>query len=219
MTRLKFIFSSALAGFVLTGCAASQTGNAPAFIAYPEGGEYRLLEPDVNLDASAETDLVRFRDGEAGLYSRYFAAYAWSPAGPRARAGDFNRLETAKAVAVERCQQRLATAKDAQLLPDEAPPCRVIAIIVPTGYEPTTAVTLGEGASNGYRRYLERLPPKAFAVGDKTGWASNHNAKSLEWARERALKTCLEHGVYPESQLPTGEQCELISEDEGPVDE
>ena len=137
----------------------------------------------------------------------YFAAYARSPLGSTGIASDFNRLEDAKKVALERCRARL---------PDPVPAgdaCQVIGVWVPKGYTPTEDTTLGHGARAGFLRYQDRAAPKAFAIGSRENWAAHGPGKDLEWARARALANCTWEGGRLPGRAYGGADCVIIDEE------
>lgn len=195
----------------LLGFSQSLHAEYPEFIAYAEDGIFTELEHGLILTSEQRSRLDEFKL-QRSKQSRYFAAYAQSPGGQWGRTGSYNTLSAAKTEAISRCEWQISYGKEQGYITHNPGTCRVLAVILPTGYSETDTVTLGYSASKGYRRFLEKGSPKAFAVGNQHNWASNHNAKSIEWARQRAMKTCLGEGVYPQSQLPTGETCVIIAE-------
>lgn len=210
----------ALALFSFTACAGTgEVEEAIPFVAYSEGREFRALRHDVNISETAQERLDWFQDTE-GMGREFFGAFAIAGDSWTAYSSNHNSLRAAKTEALKRCNEIRSRALEmGGLEKSSTSECAVIAVNVPKGYEPTDKITLGEGASNGYYGYLKRSAPKAFAVGDDHSWAAHYAGQTLEWARDRALKTCLGHGVYAESELPTGEHCILIAEEGAAVAE
>lgn len=153
-----------------------------------------------------EFHLKRYEDFKAGGDFRpvYFAAYARSPLGYVGVAQDFNRLEDAQDVAVERCQRRM----DPSAVADAA--CEVVGVLVPEGFEPTDKMTMGHGARAGFLRYRERSGAKAFAIGSRENWASHHSAGSIERAKDRAIANCTWVGGNPNDRAYGGDACVIV---------
>lgn len=202
MKTLVHLVGVALA--VATGTTAGPVGE-PVQI-YGDAAEFIELAPH---GPGPDFQLRRYGAFQQGA-SRghvYFAAYARSSLGSTGIASDFNRLEDAKEVALQRCHARL---------PDPAhagDTCQVIGIWVPKGYAPTDGMTLGHGAHAGFLKYQERAAPKAFAIGSRENWAAHGPGKDLEWARARALANCTWEGGRPPGRAYGGADCVIIDEE------
>ena len=187
--------------WVLT--TAPVQADQPAVQVYGEASVFVEMQPVGDVPEFALKRYEAFKTGgEFGPV--YFAAFALSPKGHMGMATDFNRLEDAHEVALDRCRKRLVVSAEAGV------DCNVVGVLVSEGYASTEAVTLGHGARIGYLRYQDRAAPKAFAVGSRENWASHHNGRDVDRAMERALANCTWVGGNPKDRAYGGADCVVI---------
>lgn len=160
---------------------ASQSENQ--VIAFPEGGEMRQVEALPELSAIGKRRAATFSEPNR---IKYFAAFAASDGGAYGFVSWYHSLEIAQKGALKDCQTA------AKFSTKDPKSCRIRLTIVPQGYAGQTGLTLSEKAGRAWRRYQSKEGPKAFALGQPSGYASNFARVSVEFSRKQVLSSCNE---------------------------